>query len=151
MFHIHVPVNHILLEMFCFWLGGRCELWLATVTPNTHHNLVSIHVVCNFERTCISNITWKLWPPEVYQICSIQLIGGWTGCGCGISVGVSESGYGDAQNVCFLFSVLPTCTQPHSHMHHFENMRSMIVSYGPKYTLHTLDNTPFCTYFKFKL
>ena len=61
--------------------------------------------------THISSITQKLWPPEVYQDWSMLIRSGTTGCRCDACAGVLESGCGNAQNVCFSFSLWST--QPH--------------------------------------
>ena len=78
------------------------ELW-----PQVYHGHLLIH---NF--VDISSITQKLWPPEVYQACSMQIRRGRTGCRCGAYVGLSESGCGKFKMFAFFFSLAYITTSP---------------------------------------
>ena len=92
-------------------VGVRYD-WQPT-PPNTYHGHFLIHNYAHILTTAL-----KLWPPEIYQTCSMQLRSGRTGCGCGeffISV---------CQEMCvamykmFAFSVLSR--QPNLQMPYFK-------------------------------
>ena len=97
------------------------ELW----PPNTPHRHFPR---CHFVN--ILSITWKLWPVEIYQACSIQIRTSETKCGCG--VGVSRSGCGKTLNTCPFKAHIHTATFPDPI---FWKDKVWQVSYCSKYTL----------------
>ena len=100
----------------------------------------------NFVR--IWSISRKLRPPHIYQTCSMRIKSGRTGSRCGVFVGVSGSGCGNAQTICFIFQ-----SYLHDHVsrcHILKTCNLSSVCYSPSYTLQTLHNTPSCMCFKYK-
>ena len=54
----------------------------------------------------LSDTPFCAWPSEVYQASSMQRKGGRTGYGCGVCVGVSETGCSKVGNICFFLKLL---------------------------------------------
>ena len=92
----YIPNNCSTTEDGPFCLEQHVSYDWQAIAPSTHHDNFLIY---NFVDT--SSITQKLWPPAVYQAGNTQIRSGRTKCVCGACVGVSESGCGNLQNVCF--------------------------------------------------
>ena len=146
MFYIPNDCFTIRDEPFC--LRAVCELQLASYSPKHTPQSLSDTPFCTY----FKYITRKLWPPEVYQAYSTQIRSGRTGCRYDVYLGLSGSGGGNVQHVCFFYSCLHNHI-PRCHVWKVCELHVHIwpVSYNPKYTLQTLHNTPFRIGFKYNL